>query len=247
MFSSISRGFLLAAALCLSMAAAARPGYQATSVSVLPQNAATLVGAFDAYFASSAGQQFKGRMILLAHIADGNDPSTHSLVSIYHSVAELETFSKAVAGDPALSTLMDTVVPLATLQSQSRTTAIRSWGDIQDTDTVWNAHYFNVTDAAGFNAALDTWLASAQGKKFPGQGHLAAISVGGIGAPTHVINVGYASQAEMEAYGDATNTSPEWAAFLQSLSKVSTHLGADLSQQVKAWGPATLKSLTPSQ
>jgi len=247
MFSSISRGLFLVVALCLSMAAAARPGYQVTSISVLPQNAAKLVGAFDTYFASSAGQQFKGRMILLNHVADGNDPSTHTLVSIYHSVAELETFSKAVAGDPALTNLMDTVVPVATLQSQSRTTAMRSWGDIQDTDTVWNGHYFNVTDAAGFNAALDTWLASPQGKKFPGQGHLSAISIGGLGAPTHVINVGYASQAEMEAYNDATNSSPDWAVFLLALSKVSTHVGADLSQQVKAWGPATLKSLTPTQ
>ena len=114
MFSSISRSLLLVAALCLSMAAAARPGYQVTSVSVLPQNAAKVVGAFDAYFASSAGQQFKGRVILLSHVVDGNDPSTHSLVSLFHSVAELETFSKAVAGNPALSTLMDTVVPVAT-------------------------------------------------------------------------------------------------------------------------------------
>jgi hypothetical protein len=229
------------------MIASAGPGYQVTSVSVMPQNAAKVVGAFDAYFASSAGTQFKGRMILLRHVVDGTDPSTHSLVSLYHSVAELETFQNAVANDPALSTLMDTIVPVATLQSQVRTVAIRSWGDIQDSDTVWNAHYFNVTDAAGFNAALDTWLASKQGKKFPGQGHLAAINVGGLGAPTHVINVGYASQAEMESYNDSTAGSPDWAAFVQALGGISTHVGADLTQQVKAWGPATLKSLTPTQ
>jgi hypothetical protein len=115
-----------------------------------------------------------------------------------------------------------------------------------DTDVIWNAHYFNVTDAAGFNAALDAWQATPMGKKFPGQGHLSAISMGGIGAPTHVINLGYASIAEMEAYSDAIAEDPaDWTNFMTAMGKVSTHLGADLSEQVKAWGPATLKSLSP--
>jgi len=220
-------------------------GYHATTFSVIPQNVPKVVSAIDTYFASSAGQQFKGRLILLSHVADGADPATHTLASLFHSVAELETFQNAVANDPAVRALMDAIVPVSTLQSTVRTRSLRSWGDLQDTDTVWVSHYFNVTDGPAFMAALDKWLASAAGKKFPGQGHLSAIAVGGMGAPSHVINVGYASQTEMAEYGDTVAASPEWATYLAEVAKAATYAGANMSQQVKAWGPASMKTLTP--
>jgi len=113
--------------LVLSALAAAAPGYQTSAFAILPQNVGKFVGAFDAYMASSAGKQIKGRVVLLAH----------------------------------------------------------------------------------------------------------------------VINVGYASMAEMEAYVDSLRDDPEWLKFMDTLGRSATHLGADVSRRVKAWGPASLKSLAP--
>ena len=40
-------------------------------------------------------------------------------------------------------------------------------------------------------------------------------------------------------------TDPDWLKYQAALRKVSTQVGADLAMEVKSWGPATLKSLSP--
>ena len=239
--------FIAAAVLYLPLLAAAGPGLQLSTSTILPQDVAKVVAARDAFMASSVGKQFKGRVVLLQHIADGADPASHTTVSIFHSAAELETFTKAAMNDPAYKAFLDAIVPISKLQMTTRTAALRSWGDIVDTDTVWSSFYFRVTDLAAVNVAMDEWQKSPMYKKFPGQGHLAAITFGGVGAdaPTHVINVGWASIAEMESYTDMRATDPDWLKYQAALRKVSTQVGADLAMEVKSWGPATLKSLSP--
>ena len=44
--------------------------------------------------------KFKGRLILLENIADGADPATHTILGLYHSMAEDEAYAKAIANDP---------------------------------------------------------------------------------------------------------------------------------------------------
>ena len=234
------------AALLSPMFASAGPGYALTSVRVLPLDVPTVIAATDKMMASATGQKFKGRLLLLQHIADGDDPSTLSIVSIYKSAAELETYGNLMQNDPARTEYLKALVPISQLERTARTSTLKSWGDINDTDTVWNAHYFNVTDPAAFAAALDAWMNSPMGKKAPGQVHLSAMSAGGVGPVnvTHVISVGYASIAEMETYSDATRTDPDWLKLLAAIRPVSTHLGADLSRTLKQWGSASMKSLT---
>jgi len=234
------------AALMSPMFAAAGPGYTLAGVRVLPLDVPKVIAATDKMMASATGQKFKGRLLLLQHIADGNDPATLSIVSIYKSAAELETYANLMQDDPARAEYFKTVAPISQLETTARTSTLKSWGDINDTDTVWNAHYFNVTDPAKFLAAVDAWMISPAGKKATGQVHLSAMSFGGVGPVnvTHVISVGYASIAEMEAAADANRNDTDWLKLLAAIDPISTHLGADLSRTLKQWGSASMKSLT---
>ena len=228
----------------LPFVAEAAPGLSVTGITVTPQNAPKVVAALDKWMASPVGKQYKGRLLLQAHVADGTDPATHSIVALHHSAAEADAFATLAQNDPAWAELLNTIVPISQQQFTGRATTIKSWGDINDTDTVWNVHYFTITDLPAVMAALDTWMASPMGKKAPGQIHLSAMSAVGINPATHVISVGYASIAEMETYGDMAAKDPDWAKFLTAMQKASTHLGAVIARDVKSWGPATMKSLT---
>jgi|GEM_PF-1913349 len=237
--------FLVPIALSLSpMFAAAGPGYAQTGIRVMPVDAPKVLAAIDKMMASPAGQKYQGRLLLLQNVADGNNPATHSVVSIFKSAADLETYTNLMQDDPARIEFTKAVASISQVESTARLSTLKSWGDINDTDTVWNAHYFNVTDPAKFAAAIDTWMNSPAGKKGPGQVHLVAMSAGGITEATHVVTVGWASNAEMEATADANSNDADWLKMLAAIDPISTHLGADLSRTLKQWGTASMKSLT---
>jgi hypothetical protein len=236
---------LCAAALLGPLAASAAPGAQLATFTILPTDIDKFIAAEDAYYASSAGKQFKGRVTLSASVADGADPATHSLLVLFHSQAEQETYTNAVMNDPARKQLLATVVPIAHIVLTGRTRALRQWGDISDTDVVWRTIVLNISDLAAFNAALDVWLASPTGKKFPGQGHLSMVTAGGAMAPGYVIALGYASFAELESYTDPLPNDPDFKTFQAAIAKCSTRLGEYIGRDVKSWGPATMKSFTP--
>jgi hypothetical protein len=237
--------FLVPIALFFSpMFASAAPGYFQTGIRVMPLDAPKVIAAMDKMMASPTGQKYKGRLLLLQNVADGNNPATHSFVSIFKSAADLETYTNLMQDDPARTEFMKAVASISHVESTARLSTLKSWGDINDTDTVWNAHYFNVTDPAKFVAAIDAWNNSPAGKKTARQVHLAAMAAGGMTDATHVISVGYSSNAEMEMSNDANRNDPDWQKLLDAIRPVSTHLGADLSRTLKQWGTASMKSLT---
>jgi len=237
--------FLVPIALVFSpMIAAAAPGYSQTGIRVMPLDAPKVLAAMDKLMASPVGQKYKGRLLLLQNLADGDNPATHSIVSIFKSAADLEEYTNLMQNDAARIEFTTAVASISQVEGTARMMTLKSWGDINDTDTLWNAHYFNVTDPAKFAAAIDAWMNSPAGKKGPAQVHLIALSAGGITGVTHIVTVGYASIAEMETANDANRNDPDWLKMLDAIRPISTHLGADLSRTLKQWGTASMKSLT---
>ena len=241
---------MLVSMLLLAPLAIARPGALVTSLNVVPQNVPKLVAAFDAFRATPVGQSAKGRTLLLGNISDGADPATVTFVALYQSLAEYEAFVNANNASPAAwNQFLDTAVPLGSVVMTSRNQNRKSWGDVNDTDTVWESFYFTVSDYPAFVAALDAFIASPAGKRAPGQGHLLTITDSGAapGTPDVAIVVGYASLAELETYGDSLANDPDWAKYVAASNKASTFLGSDLARTIKAWGPATMKSVSGPQ
>ena len=235
-------GFTAIGLLFFSHAAAAQT-WSAISFSTTAPNAPLVVAAADALMSSAAGKTFPGKLLLQAEVADGDSPATHSFIPIYKTAAERETFVQALQADPAWNTFTAEMAKLSQPVSTVLYRSAKTWGELVDTDHVWMGYAFHVTDPAAFVASLNKLMASPTGKKFPGQVYLSAVVAGGISPVTHLISVGFASQAEMETWDATRDASADWATYIKESRKAAEFLGANLSQDLKSWGPATLSSL----
>lgn len=231
----VATGLLLSAQTAL-----AASSWSSVSFTTTPQNAPRVLAAADKLMSSPVGKEFPGRLHLQANTADGANPATHSFVPIYKSAAQRESFAQKLQADPAWSEFLATLTETTQPVSVTLHRVVKSWGDIADTDRVWMAHAFRVSDPAAFVAALDALMASETGKKFPGQVWLSGVVAGGISPVTHVISVGYASEAEMDAWLDVRNPSADWATYVEASDKAAEYQGSSLARDLKIWGPASL-------
>jgi hypothetical protein len=224
--------------------AVADPVWSQIGFATTASNAPKVVAAADKMLSSEVGKQFPGRLLLQANVADGANPATHTWVPIYKSAAEGEAWVQKLQQSPAWTQFLGDLEKNTTPVSTVRNNVIKSWGDLVDTDQVWMAHSFDVTDGAAFLAAIDKLMASETGKKFPGQVYLSAVVAGGLSPVSHIISVGYDSEAEMAAWNQTVQGSKDWTAYTDATATVSEYLGGSLARTLKAWGPATLKQLS---
>jgi hypothetical protein len=236
-------GFVAIGLLLLCRAADAQPTWSAISFSTTPPNAPLVLAAADALMSSAAGKEFPGKLLLQIEVADGSDPATHSFIPIYKTSAERAAFVEKLQADPAWGIFQGEMAKLSQPVSTVLYRTVKTWGELVDTDHVWMGHAFQVEDPKAFVAALDKFIASPTGKKFPGQAYLSAVVAGGITPVTHLISVGYASEAEMESWIATRDASADWATYLTTSRKAATYLGGNLSRDLKSWGPATLSGL----
>jgi hypothetical protein len=229
--------------LLIAPAAVAQQTWSAISFSTTPSNAALVQAAADTLMSSPAGKTFPGKLLLQIEVADGASPATHSFVPIYKTVADREAFVQALQADPAWGVFQGEMAKLTQPVSTTLYRVVKSWGEFAETAHVWMGHAFHVTDPQAFRAALDKLMASPTGKKFPGQVYLSEVVAGGITPVTHLISVGYQSEAEMAAWTATRDASAEWAAYLKASRTAAEYLGANLSRDLKSWGPATLSAL----
>lgn len=227
---------------CSQMASAQT--WSSISFTTTPENAPQVLAAADALMGSAVGKEFPGKLLLDVQLADGADPATHSFVPIYKSSAEREAFVKKLQADPAWTQFQSAMTKLSQPASTILYHTVKSWGELADTDHVWMGHSFAVKDVSAFTAALDKLMASPTGKKFPGQVYLSQVVAGGITPVTHMISVGYDSEAEMEAWTATRDTSADWAAYLKTSRNAADYLGGSLSRDLKVWGPATFNAIT---
>jgi len=237
-------GFAASGLLLIAQTAAAEPTWSAISFSTTPPNAPLVLAAADALMNSAVGKEFPGKLLLQMEVADGSSPATHSFIPIYKSAADREAFVAKLQADPAWATFQGEMVKLSQPVSTVQYQTVKTWGDLADTDHVWMGYSFGVSDPAAFVAALDKFMASPTGKKFPGQVYLSSVTAGGITPVTHLISVGFASEAEMASWTATRDASADWAAYLKASRAAAQYLGANLSRDLKTWGPATFGTIT---
>ena len=237
-------GRIAAIAFFIAQAAAADPQLQLNGIALNPgANPADVVAATDQLMGSAIGKQATGRLLLLASLADGDNPTTHSYAILNKSAAAGEAFSQKLYADPAWAQFQAAMAKLGTTTGSARYRTIKSWGDISDSDVVWLGVALVVKDVPAFLAARERYAASETGKKFPGQGHLSAVTAAGASPVTHVISIGYASEAEMESWGSVNRASADWQAYQTAIQSNAQVVGFTLSRVVKSWGPATMKDV----
>jgi hypothetical protein len=194
---------------------------------------------------SKAGKQLDGRITLRAHIADGMDPASHSVVALSESAAQAEANTAALSADPAFGPFLEAAATAVAQPGQTlRGIVLQSWGDLSDTDTVWINHFFTVNDLPALMNAMNAFRETATGKNAPGQTHLSQIQAGGLDSPSHVISIAYASQAEMEQYLDGATGTADQQALLAAINAAADYRGATLQVEMKAWGNASIEDVT---
>ena len=223
--------------LLMAQAAAAGPTWSAIGVTVSPQDAPKVIAATDKLMNSAVGKEFPGLLLLQVHVADGSNPATHSFVPLYKSAADREAYAEKMMADPAWAEFQATMTKLSQPVSNVMFRTLKSWGEVVDTDPLWMGYAFAVSNPAAMLAALDKFMTSETGKKFPGQVHLEGVIAGGMSPVTHGISVGYSSEAEMETWGESLMGNADWAAYLKTERANSQMLGASMSYDVKSWGP----------
>jgi len=211
--------------------------------STTPQNAPDVLAAADALMSSKVGQEFPGRLLLQANLADGDNPATHSFVPIYSTAADSEAFRAKLQADPAWATFQQTMTAKTTPVSSVLYRTVQRWGEVSDDDVVWRLHMFAVEDPAAFATALDAFMSSETGKQFPGQVFLSAVVAAGQTSVSHVISVGQASEAAIEAWEGTLAGNADWATYQGSSRAAADYLGNNLVRTVKGWG-GTLDEVT---
>jgi hypothetical protein len=227
----------------MGQTAVAEPYWSQISLQTTVKNTPKLVAAMDKLMGSKVGKTFPGRMLLQSNVADGADPSTHTVVPIYKSAADREAFVGRLQTSEEWAEFQATLESLGQPGGTMLYRNGRSWGDLNDTDSVWMAHAFSVSDPAAFAAAMDAFMNSPTGKKGPGQVYLSGVVAGGINPVSHVVSVGYASTTEMAAWLLVRDASADWATFLAAAGKAGTYLGATMAVDVKTYGSLSMKEV----
>lgn len=208
-----------------------------------PQDAPAVVAAADALMGSEVGKEFPGRLFLQGYVANGDSATTHAFVPVYQSAADREAFAAKLQKDPAWAEFQKAMTANTTPVSTVMYRTVQRWGEISDDDVVWRLHMFDVRDPAAFAKALDTFLNSPTGKKFPGQVFLSSVVAAGLSPVSHAISVGQASEAAIEAWEKTLAGNADWAAYLEASQAASDYLGNNMVRTLKTWG-ATLDSVT---
>lgn len=230
-------------ALLFAQAAAAEPYWAQISLTASAANAPGVLAAADRFMSSEVGKTFPGRLLLQANVADGEGPATHVFVPIYRTAADREAFVQSLQGHASWQEFQRELEELGQPGGTVLYRNLRSWGDANDTDHVWMAHAFDVEDPSAFLAALDAFMASPTGKKFPGQVYLSAVVAGGMTPTSHVISVGYDSVQEMAEWLPLRDASSDWAAYQKASNRASRYLGGSMANDLKTWGPAGMKDI----
>ena len=234
-----------AAALCVSVSASAAPGWTATGLTVSPSDAPKVVAALDALFDSEVGRKAPGRIVLRAHLADGRNPETHTVVVLFSSAEEREKYQAELNGTEAWAELTSTISGLSRAPGSTMRGVIAwNYGDRADSDVVWVNHYLTTREPAALMMAMNAYSQSPGGQAQPGQVHLSAVIAAGPGGPSHIVSVGFASEAEMEDAMSQQQQDPAWRAMVDTINAIGTYHGATLQRDLKVWGDASVEDVT---
>lgn len=237
-------GLALMGLLFLGHAANAFPTWTAFGFTTTAENAPQVIAAADKFMNSPVGKEFPGLLLLQAYMANGSSPATHSFVPLYKSVADREAYVQKIMADPAWAEFQATMARLSQPVSVVMYRTLKSWGEVADDDKVWMSYAFTVKDPVAFLATIQQFMASETGKKFPGQVHLEGVMAGGITPVTHLVSVGYASEAEMEAWAESLMGNADWATYLDASRPIVEPLGSVLVRTIKSWGSVSLGDLS---
>lgn len=227
--------FLAASLLILSTPAAAGPIWNSINLSISPADAPKVVAALDKMM-KSMGDELTGSVSLMAYVAGGRGSVSHNIITAFDSRAEGEAWGQKISASDAWKKYTKETDGMAQLGGMSRMNSLKSWGEDDPAIVFWEIYGFNVSDAEAFSAAIDALNESDAGKALGATVYLSEIGAAGMAPVTHLISVGYKSEAEAEKSSAKLLTTKDWATYNEASSKAATPAGAWMIRTVKTWG-----------
>jgi hypothetical protein len=227
---------LFLSSLFVAASAHTAENWQSLTFTTTAQNLPKVIAATEKFMATEAGKAMPGTLSIMASVIDGDDPTTNSFITSTESMATREKWIASLEGNADWIDLRDTVASLAELGATSRMVFVKHWGERGDKNVVWHLFALTVSDSAAYTKAMDTLMASATGKKFPGSLHLSSVAAAGMSPVTHVLSVGYESEAEAETWTATILASADWTAFQRATDPISDRDGSWVLRTLKTWG-----------
>jgi hypothetical protein len=193
-------------------------------------NPGALIATIDQYVAS--GELQSQSVTLLAHIHDGVDPATHTVVAIYDDLETLESAMEARANSAAWATLLRSTASISKANSTSLALQRRTWGDdLWDEGGYLAAVLINAADSASWLAAMDQWNRTNKMKN-PGMVRIVKLR----GAPAnHAVLIGSSSYADLINFMEGVEASAEFATLRGAAE--ARMVGTTYYKVVKVWHP----------
>jgi hypothetical protein len=212
--------YLAASLILVSSGASAVSNWQTIELSTSLANAPKVQAALDKLM-SSVGGDLKGNVSLMASVAGGN--SSHTIISSFDSRAAREAWVSKLYASDAWAEYAKATDGMIERGGTSRMNFVKSWGeDNAGADVFWEIHAFSVGDVRAFVAALDALQGSEAGKATGAQVFLSAVAAAGLAPATHLISVGFASEAQAENSSAALTATKEWATYQEASGKART-------------------------
>jgi len=232
----IHRIVLLAATLFLvSTTAFAGPNWHTIGLSMSLADAPKVQAALETLMSSAGAEGLGGSVSLMVDVAGGE--TTHTIISTFDSRAEREAWLGKLFASKAWAAYARATNGMTQASGTSRMDFIKSWGEKNvDADVFWEIHAFTVTDDAAFMAALEALNSSDAGMTTGAQVHLSAIAAGGLSPVTHLISVGFASEAQAESSNAVLRATNDWAKYLEASGKAGSYDGTFMMRTVATWG-----------
>ena len=153
---------------------------------------------------------------------DGSNPTTHRVVVLYPNLSESEEWTAKFNGSKEQTAFSESVNAVARSVSQYMAKPLMSWGEVSNSDAVFDLVRVRVTNPRAIASGLDSLMKSSDAKDFPGQIWLVEIRRGQAspdGRVTHEIVVGYESLTEMEEWLDYIYQTKAWTNWVEIASQ----------------------------
>ncbi len=201
---------------------------QVTELTVTDSRA--MVATIDQYVAS--GEVDAQSVNLLAHIHDGVNPSTHTVVAIYDDLETMESDMEERLASAAWATLLRSTASISTANSTALAIQLRTWGDnAWDESGYLAAVLVNAADNASWLAAMDAWNRTNNVEN-PGMVRIVKLR----GAPAnHAVLIASSSYADLINFMESVEASDEFAT-LRGAAEAQV-VGTTYYRVVKVWNP----------
>jgi hypothetical protein len=225
---------LVAGLLLMSTVASAGSNWQTIELSISLANAPKVQAALDKLM-KAAGGDLEGNVSLMGSVAGG--ANSHVIISSFDSRAAREAWTSKLFASDAWATYVKATDGMTEAVGTSRMDFEKSWGESNaDADVFWEIHAFTVADEPALVAALDALMASDAGKAMGTQVYLSSVAAAGLSPSTHLISVGFASEAHAETSTAALEASKAWATYFKASRKAATHDGTFMLRTLATWG-----------